>query len=102
MHPEKCVHVTPTTNAALTFISEDVAATVGDSSQLSPPKFQTALLETYSLSEGQSTHLEARLTPTEDPDLKVKIKSHIGIVLDWVHKHVSSRKDTKIQQHLMM
>ncbi len=36
-----------------------------------PPKFVTSFLESYSISEGQSCHMEARLTPVDDPKMKV-------------------------------
>ena len=35
--------------------------------QAGPPKFQTQFNAKYSASEGQSAHLEARLSPAEDP-----------------------------------
>jgi len=38
-----------------------------------PPKFVTSFLESYSISEGQSCHMEARLTPVDDPKMKVFI-----------------------------
>jgi hypothetical protein len=37
-----------------------------------PPQFVSTLNDTGDLSEGQSCHMEARLTPIEDPDLKVE------------------------------
>jgi hypothetical protein len=37
-----------------------------------PPKFVTSFNELYSISEGQSCHMEARLTPVDDPKMKVK------------------------------
>ena len=40
--------------------------------QAGPPKFQTQFNAKYSASEGQSAHLEARLSPAEDPNLKVE------------------------------
>ena len=39
---------------------------------IGPPKFVSAFNQSYETSEGQSTHLEARLTPVEDPNLKVE------------------------------
>ena len=36
-----------------------------------PPKFVTQLQSRIEISEGQSAHFEARLTPTEDPKMKV-------------------------------
>ena len=40
--------------------------------QAGPPKFQTQFNAKYSASEGQSAHLEARLSPAEDPNLEVE------------------------------
>ena len=37
-----------------------------------PPKFVTQVASKIEISEGQSAHFEARLTPTEDPNLKVE------------------------------
>jgi hypothetical protein len=37
------------------------------------PKFVTSFNESYSISEGQSCHLEARLTPVDDPKMKVSL-----------------------------
>ena len=40
---------------------------------IGPPKFITAFTQSSTeLSEGQSCHLEAKLTPIEDPNLKVE------------------------------
>ena len=40
---------------------------------IGPPKFITAFTQSSTeLVEGQSCHLEARLTPIEDPNLKVE------------------------------
>ena len=36
-----------------------------------PPKFQTQFLAKYEVQEGQGCHLEARLTPAEDPHMNV-------------------------------
>ena len=38
---------------------------------MGPPKFQTQVASNIDISEGQSAHFEARLTPTEDPNMKV-------------------------------
>jgi titin len=39
---------------------------------IGPPKFVSHFSQSNSVSEGQSCHLEARLTPVEDPNLKVE------------------------------
>jgi hypothetical protein len=41
--------------------------------QMEPPKFITQLPELPTIVEGQSAHFEARLTPTNDPNLQVHI-----------------------------
>ena len=40
--------------------------------EIGPPKFQTQVASSIEISEGQSAHFEARLTPTEDPNMKVR------------------------------
>ena len=40
--------------------------------EVGPPKFVTQVASKIEISEGQSAHFEARLTPTEDPNLKVE------------------------------
>ena len=40
---------------------------------IGPPKFQTQVASKIEISEGQSAHFEARLTPTEDPNMKVGV-----------------------------
>ena len=37
-----------------------------------PPKFTTKLSDGYEVQEGQGCHMEAKLTPTEDPDMKIE------------------------------
>ncbi|CAB4067573.1 TTN [Lepeophtheirus salmonis] len=37
-----------------------------------PPKFVTQICEKISISEGQSTHFEAKLSPAEDPNLTIE------------------------------
>ena len=37
-----------------------------------PPKFVTQVVSNIEIAEGQSAHFEARLTPTEDPNMKVE------------------------------
>ena len=37
-----------------------------------PPKFVTQVASKIEIAEGQSAHFEARLTPTEDPNMKVE------------------------------
>ena len=40
---------------------------------IGPPKFITAFTQSSTeMGEGQSTHMEAKLTPIEDPNLKVE------------------------------
>lgn len=39
-----------------------------------PPKFVTKFSSSYEAQEGQGCHMEARLTPTEDPDMKVRVQ----------------------------
>ena len=41
-------------------------------SQAMAPKFETQFTSMNSVSEGQSIHLEAKLSPAEDPNLKVE------------------------------
>merc|ERR1712128_271396 len=40
--------------------------------EIGPPKFVTQVASKVEISEGQSAHFEARLTPTEDPNMKVE------------------------------
>ena len=41
-----------------------------------PPKFVTKFNSSYDVQEMQGCHLEARLTPAEDPNMKVSYKKH--------------------------
>ena len=40
--------------------------------QAGPPKFTTAFSSLYEVQEGQGCHMEAKLTPSEDPDMKIE------------------------------
>ena len=40
--------------------------------EIGPPKFVSTFNSKFEVSEGQSCHMEARLTPVEDPNLKVE------------------------------
>ena len=51
--------------------SDDRAAGPEGTKDVGPPKFVTQLQSRIEISEGQSAHFEARLTPTEDPNMKV-------------------------------
>ena len=51
--------------------SDDRAAGPEGAKDVGPPKFVTQLQSRIEISEGQSAHFEARLTPTEDPNMKV-------------------------------
>jgi hypothetical protein len=58
---------------SLISVAEDKDKDAGVLGKAEPPKFQTPFSsEAYSVSEGQSTHLEARLTPAEDPNMVVE------------------------------
>ena len=46
-----------------------------------PPKFVTQFSSSYDVQEGQGCHLEARLTPAEDPHMAVSYAFHNFIVL---------------------
>ena len=50
---------------------DDRAAGPEGAKDVGPPKFVTQLQSRIEISEGQSAHFEARLTPTEDPNMKV-------------------------------
>ena len=50
---------------------DEVASAVAGASEVGPPKFLTQVASKIEISEGQSAHFEARLTPTEDANLKV-------------------------------
>ena len=50
---------------------DDRAAGLEGAKDVGPPKFVTQLQSRIEISEGQSAHFEARLTPTEDPNMKV-------------------------------
>lgn len=47
---------------------------------LEAPKFVTQLSDITQLKEGQSAHFEARLTPVNDPNLTVNLRSYILLV----------------------
>jgi hypothetical protein len=52
---------------------EEAQASVDGKADIGPPKFQTQVASKIEISEGQSAHFEARLTPTEDPNMKVGV-----------------------------
>ena len=51
--------------------TDERAAGIEGAKEVGPPKFVTQLVSRIEVSEGQSAHFEARLTPTEDPNMKV-------------------------------
>ena len=54
-----------------------------------PPKFVTQFNSSYDVQEMQGCHLEAKLTPVEDPNMKVSCKKHpfFSNVIDLSIKH---------------
>lgn len=57
--------------------SDERAAGQEGAKDVGPPNFVTQLQSRIEISEGQSAHFEARLTPTEDPNMKVCRRSDI-------------------------
>lgn len=53
------------------FLSESAGILPATAKETGPPKFVTSFQQSYSISEGQSCHMEARLTPVDDPLMKV-------------------------------
>ena len=66
----KCFHIFVICISSSPFSEEADASKIA--AQAGPPKFQTQFNAKYSASEGQSAHLEARLSPAEDPNLEVE------------------------------
>ena len=62
-------------NVKLHFTDERAAGIEG-AKEVGPPKFVTQLVSRIEVSEGQSAHFEARLTPTEDPNMKVHFSTN--------------------------
>ena len=58
-------------NEPWTFSVDERAAGQEGAKEIGPPKFVTQVASKVEISEGQSAHFEARLTPTEDPNMKV-------------------------------
>ena len=52
-------------------LSEGADVIPSSAKETAPPKFVTSFAESYSISEGQSCHMEARLTPIDDAKMKV-------------------------------
>ena len=50
---------------------DEVSVQCAAGKEAGPPKFLTQVASKIEISEGQSAHFEARLTPTEDPNMKV-------------------------------
>ena len=50
---------------------DEVSVQSAAGKEAGPPKFLTQVASKIEISEGQSAHFEARLTPTEDPNMKV-------------------------------
>jgi len=53
-------------------VQDERAAGQEGAKDIGPPKFVTQVASKVEISEGQSAHFEARLTPTEDPNMKVE------------------------------
>jgi len=53
-------------------VKDEVPAPGTGAAEVGPPKFVSQVAASIEISEGQSAHFEARLTPTEDPNLKVE------------------------------
>ena len=58
---------------------DEKAAGQDGAKEIGPPKFITQVASKVEISEGQSAHFEARLTPTEDPNMKVFFQSWQGV-----------------------
>ena len=59
--------------------TDERAAGQEGAKEVGPPKFVTQVASTIEITEGQSAHFEARLTPTEDPNMKVSPTGHCNI-----------------------
>ena len=71
--------------------SDDRAAGPEGTKDVGPPKFVTQLQSRIEISEGQSAHFEARLTPTEDPNMKV-CQEMLGIALKFFPLRLSGSR----------
>ena len=63
------------------FPLDEVSSTLPGAAEVGPPKFLTQVASTIEISEGQSAHFEARLTPTEDANLKVYTTFFLILIL---------------------
>jgi len=53
-------------------VQDDRSVGVEGDKEIGPPKFVSQVASSIEISEGQSAHFEARLTPAEDPNMKVE------------------------------
>ena len=54
------------------YLSESGDVAPATAKDIGPPKFVSSFNKQFDIAEGQSCHLEAKLTPVEDPNLKVE------------------------------